>query len=127
MSIRLIKLIIKLKNASILKKKYINIRYSKLYANLLKILYKEGFIQSISYDKTKLNLKIYLKYYHGKPIFKELTFFSIPSKKYYLPFFNLEKLNDLKKLTLLSTNKGILTLSECKKQKVGGTLLFVCN
>jgi len=127
MSIKLIKLFIKLKNASILKKKYIIVKYSKFYLNFLNILYNEGFIQSINHDYKLSLLKIELKYCYNKSILKTLTFFSVPSKKTYLSAFNLNKINDFKSLTIISTNQGIYTLNECKKKHIGGTLLFKCN
>jgi len=55
MNTNLIKLLLNLKNASLSKKEIINVKYSKPSLNLVKLLYKEGFIQSFNITKVNLN------------------------------------------------------------------------
>ena len=50
MNTNLIKLLLQLKNASLVKKEHINIKCNLSGLNLIKLLYKQGFIQSFNVD-----------------------------------------------------------------------------
>ena len=84
MNINLIKFLSKLKNASISKQEVVSIDYNKLCLGVVKLLYKEGFIQSFSIKKisfsSNVELKIFitLRYFNNKPIFKNLKIVSTP-------------------------------------------------
>ena len=99
---------------------------------LLKLLYKEGFIQSFNIDSTtqlkyekQFNTTIFLRYFYNKPIFSNLKIVSTPSYSKYLTFKDISKIKDKKNVLFLSTNQGFLTGLDCKKNKIGGTLLFI--
>ncbi len=130
MNINLIKFLSKLKNASISKQEVISTDYNNLCLAVVKLLYKEGFIQSFSIKKVSFNsnveLKIFitLRYFNNKPIFKNLRIVSTPSRLNYLNIKDLSKISNKKIVLILSTNKGLLTSLECKKHKIGGKLLF---
>jgi|TARA_B110000967_G_scaffold209162_1_gene264085 small subunit ribosomal protein S8 len=130
MNINLIKFLSKLKNASISKQEVVSIDYNKLCLGVVKLLYKEGFIQSFSIKKisfsSNVELKIFitLRYFNNKPIFKNLKIVSTPSRLNYLNIKDLSKISNKKIILILSTNKGLLTSLECKKHKIGGKLLF---
>ena len=130
MNINLIKFLSKLKNASISKQEVVSTGYNNLCLAVVKLLYKEGFIQSFSIKKVSFNsnveLKIFitLRYFNNKPIFKNLKIVSTPSRLNYLNIKDLSKISNKKIVLILSTNKGLLTSLECKKHKIGGKLLF---
>ena len=130
MNINLIKFLSKLKNASISKQEVISTDYNNLCLAVVKLLYKEGFIQSFSIKRVSFNsnveLKIFitLRYFNNKPIFKNLRIVSTPSRLNYLNIKDLSKISNKKIVLILSTNKGLLTSLECKKHKIGGKLLF---
>ena len=133
MNANLIKLILKLKNASASQKELIFNTYNVSSIELLKLLYAEGFIQSFSIQtvnekdsKKNYEIKVTLRYFYNKPTFKNLKIVSSPSYTKYMGLKDLSKLSNKKRVLVLSTNKGLLTGLECKKQQVGGTLLFVC-
>jgi ribosomal protein S8 len=132
MNITLIQLLLKLKNASLARKEIVIIKYNKSCLDLLKLLYIEGFIQSFNiqtidspFVKKHLQISITLRYFYNKPIFKDLKIVSKPSYVKYLKLKDLCKIVDKKSVLFLSTNKGLLTSLDCKKHKVGGTLLFI--
>jgi len=130
MNINLIKFLSKLKNASLSKQEVISIDYNKLCLDVVKLLYKEGFIQSFSIKKisfgsnTQFKIFITLRYFNNKPIFKNLKIVSTPSRLNYLNIKDLSKISNKKIILILSTNRGLLTSLECKKHKIGGKLLF---
>lgn len=130
MNINLIKFLSKLKNASLSKHEQVKVPYNKLYLEIVELLYKEGFIQSffikpaVSRLKNKFILFITLRYINNKTIFKNLQFISVPSNLNYLNIKSLSKISNKKIVLFLSTNKGLLTGLESKKDNIGGKLLF---
>jgi small subunit ribosomal protein S8 len=130
MNTNLIKFLVKLKNASLSQKEAIIVKYNFLYLDLVKVLYREGLIQSFQIEKDEvqgdLHIRIILRYFYNKSVFKNLKIFSKPSHVKYLKYSDICKIIDKKFIFLLSTNKGLLTSLECKKRKVGGKLLLMC-
>jgi small subunit ribosomal protein S8 len=124
MSQFIINFLISLKNASFSKKEELNVPYSEYILQIIKNLYNDGFIQSFKIIDN--NVYIVLRYFFNKSILKGLKLVSTPSKSRYLSFKALTKLSTKKFVLYVSTNKGILTLSQCKKLKIGGVALFYC-
>ena len=125
MRLSIIKALVSIKNGCRLNKRTINLKFNKKYLNLLTILYKEGFIQSFFINSSKLSTTIYLRFFQNKNILSNLKFISTPSRQKFISYFNLCRINTKKIFVLLTTNKGLLTLPECKKQKIGGKILFL--
>jgi small subunit ribosomal protein S8 len=118
--------LIKLKNSSLTNKEVLNIRLETTLLNIVKILYKEGFIQCfvINYETKKIS--IYLRYSFNKNIFKNIKIISLPSKLLYIKFKELIKISSKNNFILISTTQGFKTFLECKKNNVGGKILFLC-
>jgi small subunit ribosomal protein S8 len=121
----IINFLLTLKNASSLKKEKIKIKYSKHSLELVVCLYNEGFIHS--YQLKNNQILIILRYFFNKPILKNLKIISTPSKLRYLNLKALSKLSNKKTSLFFSTSKGLLTLNQCKKNKIGGILLFLVS
>ena len=119
----IINTIIKLKNASLIKKEYVLIAYSNLNLKVINFLYKEGFIQSLKQKNKKLF--VYLRYSFNKDLFSNLKIISTSTLNYYLSYKDLCKLTNKRFVLVLSTNKGFLTGLECKEYKIGGKLFFI--
>ena len=128
MNINIIKLLLKLKNASIAQKEAVTIKYNQMCLNILKVLYKEGFIQSFTLSGTSIDKKIHvvLRYSFNKPTLSNLRIISTSSKLKYLTYSDLCKLPDKRLVLWLSTSNGFLTGYECKEHQLGGKLLFIC-
>lgn len=125
MNTALIQILLQIKNASLIKKKYIDIVVNKKSIVIIKILYKNGFLQS--YIKKNNKIRIYLKYIFNKSLINNLKIISKPSISYYIDYKSLCRLSTLNlNLGILSTSFGVLTSIECKKKKIGGKLLFIC-
>jgi ribosomal protein S8 len=119
----------KLKNASCLGKEIVFLNTSlnsslKLYLNFL---YNEGLIQGFNFDSKNLYFIVRLRFFQQKPLITTIKIFSTPFFNYFISFAELNFLSSRAKLFLFSTNKGLLILLECKKQRVGGKLLFYVN
>lgn len=125
MNIETIKILNKLKNNSLIYKKKIIISKNKLITQIIKVLYKEGYILSYK-NKGNLNLEINLRAYTRIPIFKYLKICSSSSRTIILSSRQIGSLNTKKSLYIFSTNQGVMAANDCKALNLGGTLLFHC-
>jgi small subunit ribosomal protein S8 len=130
MNNNIIKFLIQLKNASLYNLEVTSIEHSFLREDILRMLYDEGFIQSFKIKKSLLGEQklflVTLRYFFNKPILRNLQIFSKPSHIKYMKFLDIANIPDRKFVVFFSTNKGLLTNLECKKNRIGGKLLFVC-
>lgn len=127
MNINLIKLLLKLKNASNSKKERITVPYHKTYNILLDVLYQEGLIQSFCTNEGDIkSTDVFLRYPSNKSSFETLKIISTPSRIRYLTFSDLCQISDKRHSLFLFTDKNLLVGRECKKHRLGGKLLFIC-
>jgi ribosomal protein S8 len=121
-----INLLINLKNVSQLKKEFLEQNFYLNNYQIIKTLYKEGFIQSIKIIKTNTfkRIRLIIRFFFNKPIINKLNFFSKPSFKTFIKAKQLKKLTFKKTALILSTSKGLMTNVNCIKKKIGGVLLF---
>ena len=109
-------MIASLKNGQDVKKAFVLSENSRFCRKLLDILWDEGFISG--YKTLSMNkLKIYLKYKNGNSVISSIKVISKPSLRVY---YSVKKLKKLKKNLILTTHKGIKTISNCKKLNIGG-------
>ena len=66
MCVTLIKALNKLKNASLLNKEFVYLNFDLKYFEILKVLYKEGFIQGYQIDKDNYQIIVYLRFFQNK-------------------------------------------------------------
>lgn len=120
-------MIANIKNGQLAKRSYVHQKKKKLCELLLKILWNEGFIVGYKIED-KENLKIFLKYVeNGKPSINNIKVISKPGRRIYYSSKQIWKLDSSKTLIIFSTNQGLKTLSECKKQNIGGEPLVIVN
>ncbi len=119
-------LLTKIKNAQQVKKASLKVPYSAMDLAILEVLAKGGFIESVSKKgrMPKRILEIVLKYNDGQGAIEGTKFLSVPSLRRYAGYGNLRKVRQGYGTALISTSKGIMTIEEAKKAKIGGQLLF---
>jgi small subunit ribosomal protein S8 len=66
------------------------------------------------------SLKIFLKYKNGKPVINTIKVISKPSKRIYWSIKQIWKINSSKNFIIFSTNKGLKSVIDCKKLRIGG-------
>jgi small subunit ribosomal protein S8 len=118
-----------IKNGQMAKKSIITGPRKNICESFLKILWDEGFISGykISSQKNK-NLEIFLKYTkNGKPVINSLKFLSTPGQRVYYSSKQIWKLDSSKTFIIFSTNKGLKSINECKKNKIGGEPIVIIN
>lgn len=110
-----------IKNGQLSKRNYIFQKRHKLCESFLKILWKEGFILGYKVNTEKTNeIKIFLKYKNQKPVINSLKTISKPSRRIYCTIKQIWKIDSNKSFIIFSTNKGLKSITDCKKLKIGG-------
>lgn len=117
--------IIRLKNASLARRKDVVVKKSKVNKAVALVLKKEGFIEDIKESKDNKNsLILTLRYQDRSPVLKDVLIISKPSLRVYSGAKNLTKYKRGYGMIVVSTNSGIMTLKEADKKKLGGEILF---
>ncbi|SDO01890.1 SSU ribosomal protein S8P [Desulfonauticus submarinus] len=114
-------LLTRIRNAHLARHKEVSIPASKMKAEILRILKEEGFIKD--YIEEDKELKVYLKYYQGKPVIKGLKKISKPSRRVYVKAKEIPIVRNGLGIAILSTPKGILEGRQARKENIGGELI----
>ena len=98
---------------------------SKLRANVLEVLQREGYIRGYAEDATGAHpqLRIELKYFEGEPAIKHVARVSKPGRRVYSGSKELPVVRNGLGITIVSTPKGVLSDAEARAQNVGGEVL----
>ena len=99
---------------------------SKLRANVLDVLKREGFIRDFSKREVRpgiSEIEIELKYHEGDPVIREISRVSTPGRRVYSGIKDLGRVYDGLGISILSTPRGVLSDSEAREQNVGGEVL----
>ncbi len=117
----------RIRNACRISHPFVEVPASKLKVEMTKLLQREGYIRSyeLREDKEKKfqMLRINLKYDdQGYPVIRKLQRYSRPGRRRYSGK-NVTRVLDGAGVAVVSTNKGLLTDREARKQQVGGEVL----
>lgn len=99
---------------------------SKLRANVLDVLRREGFIRGFRSEELKpgiAQLRIELKYNEGEPVIKEITRVSRPGRRVYSKIRELPRVYSGLGVSILSTPQGVMSDVEARAANVGGEVL----
>lgn len=116
----------RIRNGLHARKSVIDCPASKLRANVLEVLKREGYIRSYERVEEKpgvSKLSIELKYADGEPAIKELRRISKPGRRVYSKISDLPKIYNGLGISILSTPQGVLSDGEARKANVGGEVL----
>jgi small subunit ribosomal protein S8 len=100
---------------------------SKLRANALEALKREGYIRGYTAEAVRPGvnqLRIELKYNEGEPVIKEITRVSKPGRRVYSGIKELPRVYAGLGTSILSTPRGVLSDGEARAANVGGEVLF---
>lgn len=114
------------RNGSAARLEKVDMPASKVRENLAKILISEGFARSykVARDSKQGIMRIYLKYDEaGAGAFSNLQKVSTPGRRVYVKADEIPVVRSGTGQSIISTNKGIMTGKEAKKQQLGGELL----
>ncbi len=121
-------LLTKIKNASMVSKEIVELPYSKMSESMLKIFKETGFVSDVKVfkfkDSVKKGISVSLSYLDsGKPKISQAKRISKPGRRIYRSASELKAERGVYGLTLVSTSRGLMPISEAKKKKLGGELV----
>lgn len=99
---------------------------SKLRANVLEVLKREGYIRGYTSREVKpgvSTLRIELKYYEGEPVIKHVSRVSKPGRRVYSKIADLDRVFNGLGISILSTPRGVMSDNEARAANVGGEVL----
>lgn len=115
----------RIRNGARAQKPEVLIPYSKIKAEIVRILKDEGYITDYSVDTSAAypRIKITNKIANRSSAIEGLRRVSRPGLRRYVGADEIPRVLGGMGLAILSTSRGILSGREAKKQKVGGELL----
>jgi len=117
----------RIRNASAVGHKTVEIPASKMKLELARILHEKGYILAYKVvEGTPSNsIKIALKYHPEtkRPAIKKLQRVSTPGLRQYTDVDNMPRVLNGLGIAVISTSKGIMTDKEAKVQNVGGEVI----
>ena len=118
-----------IKNSQTAKKSIATQTRKNICEQILKLLWDEGFISGYRISlKSDKKLEIFLKYQKdGKPVINSIKTMSKPGKRIYYSAKQIWKIDSSKLFIIFSTNKGLKSIIQCKKWKIGGEPFLIIN
>jgi small subunit ribosomal protein S8 len=98
---------------------------SRLRANVLDVLQREGYIRgyaNVAHASGRNELEIELKYFDGEPVIREIERISKPGRRVYVAVRNLPRINNGLGISILSTPKGVMADHAARDANVGGEM-----
>ena len=114
-----------LKNGQLAKRSFIFQTRTKNCEAFLKILTNEGFI--LGYKLESKKIKVFLKYKDGRPVINSIKPISKSGRRIYYSTKQIWKIDSNKSFIIFSTNKGLKSIIDCKKLKIGGEPFIAIN
>ncbi|TSC82027.1 MAG: small subunit ribosomal protein S8 [Parcubacteria group bacterium Gr01-1014_20] len=119
-------LLSKIRNAGLARKDSLLVPFSDMDFSISKILANGGYVKEAQ-KKTisrKNFIEIRLDYNGRDPILKNFKIISRPSRHLYFGYRELKTVKHGYGLGVVSTPKGVMTVSEARHSKLGGEYLF---
>ena len=115
----------RIRNANILHRPMVEIPWTRMNEQIIRLFAKEGFIESVEQTDQNGPLTVNLKYDKKtkKPCITNLQRISKPGLRLYSNAKDIPQVLGGMGVIVLSTSKGILTNREAKQKKIGGELL----
>ena len=116
----------RIRNGQMANKSAIKAPASKLRANVLEVLRREGYIrgfETVDMGGGKSELSIELKYHNGEPVIRELRRVSKPGRRIYKGVNDLPSVYNGLGIAIVSTPRGVLSDAEAREARVGGEVL----
>ena len=121
-------LLTRIRNSNVRQKDRVDVPYSKLKLEVVRILKDEGFIANF---KTLFNaggksgtIRVFLKYSPTKEaVIRGIKRVSKPGLRIYRGYQEIPKSRNGFAVTIMSTSQGVVTDTQAKEKKVGGEIL----
>ncbi len=116
----------RIRNGQTARKSVVSAPASRLRANVLEVLKREGYIRDFKSAEVRpgiSELKIELKYHDGLPVISQIQRVSRPGRRVYSGIKDMKRIYNGLGIAILSTPRGVLSDNEARVAKVGGEVL----
>ncbi len=115
----------RLRNAATARQRRVDVPASNLKRAITKILYEQHYIDKYSEleSSTQGTLRIYLRYYNGRPVLSGLKRISVPGRRVYAGATEMPRVLNGLGVAIISTNKGVMTDKDARRLNVGGEII----
>ena len=116
----------RIRNGQLRKLTKVEMPSSNFRLKVLEVLKNEGFISSYHIEKkdnNKVSLLVDLKYYEGTPVIKEIKRVSKPGRRVFSSATSIPRIQNGLGLAIISTNKGVMSDIEARKNNIGGEII----
>ena len=114
----------RIRNAQAAHHPAVRIPSSKLKVAICQVLEREGYIDGYEVEEgAKPTLNVALRYHRGRPVIEEIKRVSRPGLRTYKGTGALPRVRGGFGVSIVSTNRGVMTDREAQAQGVGGEVL----
>lgn len=115
-----------LRNGIMTGKREVTAPYSRLKHEIARVLLDEGFIRDIveiELDNNKKDIRIGLKYVRGESVIHEIDRESTPGRRLYKGHDKIKPVIGNLGISIITTNRGVMTNKKARSLGVGGEVL----
>jgi small subunit ribosomal protein S8 len=118
-------LLTRIRNAGQAGHKWVDMPVSKKKIEIARLLQESHFVHAhkVLDDGRFGVLRIYLKYYEGKPVIRHLERVSRPGRRHYVGVADIPRVRNGLGMAILSTSAGMLSDRSAREQGVGGEVM----
>ena len=115
----------RLRNAGTAGHRWADMPVSKLKIEVAKILRESAFVfdYKILDDGKHGVLRIYLKYYEGRPVIRHLERVSRPGRRHFVGVDDIPRVRNGLGMAILSTSRGVVSDRTARSEGVGGEVM----
>jgi small subunit ribosomal protein S8 len=114
----------RIRNGQSANKYSIKVPFSKLKKSILKLLKKEGYINTFNIQENNPSeIEVVLKYFKGKSVIEMIQRVSRPSLRIYKKKNNLPQVMAGLGIAVVSTSQGVMTDATARKLGLGGEVI----
>lgn len=119
-------MVVRLKNANLVFKPYVDIPWSKFKENILSVLKEEQYIKGweLIEDKNVKIMRVHLLYIAKNPTILRTKMGSKPGRRLYVTAEDLMKKKQDSGIAVLTTSKGVMSNRKAAELNIGGEVLF---
>lgn len=118
-------LLTRIRNGYSAKADTVMVPHSNQKQTIVKVLVDQGYLESseIVDSETHKQIQIALKYVGKQPALSTIQRISTPGRRVYSPASDIKTVLSGHGIRIISTNKGIMTDKEAKKNNLGGEVI----
>ena len=117
----------RIRNAAGARQRRVDMPVSKLKTEVARILKENHFIQDFKVldDGWHGLLRVYLRYYEGRPVIRSLKRVSRPGRRVYRGAQDLKRIRNGLGIAIVSTPRGVMSDKQARSQNVGGEVMAI--